>query len=298
LQDEIWTWRVNVSNVAVPDAAPSAGQAPLENATIVYKTYDLQWPGPNSLNEKLRQTENLADSGEPRTIGVSFYQFPVQAEYANRYTEDDNGSCAEIFGDDCTAQWLQLLAAPDGQNVTAALEVCEDRLLPLSQGSRGIRSDSGEILFFHSSGQMMLTFWITAIADGESPTPGSNDYLGRPINETESGETFYFRNGGPSRGLEGAAGAVNGTNTTIFDNVLSAVQMIGLTGLPGEPRLLCMRVNLEATDEQASGGQTTPSDNSTSSDSTTSAGMRMIPSFAALGWSIGLAIISIVSATL
>jgi hypothetical protein len=84
---------------------------------------------------------------------------------------------------------------------------------------------------------------ITGLGNGTAPN--GTDVYGRPYNETTSGGPVLSRQGGPNN--IGSA-AVNGTNTTLLDNELSYVQMMALTGLPnGQPRLMCMRVNLERT---------------------------------------------------
>jgi hypothetical protein len=91
----------------------------------------------------------------------------------------------------------------------------------------------------------ILTSSTTELGNGTAAN--GTDRYGNGYNETESGDAVVHDTGG-ANWREGRA--VNGTNTTIFDNELSQIQMIGLTGLPGQARLMCMRVSLE----QISGG--------------------------------------------
>jgi hypothetical protein len=107
LQDETWTWRTNVSNVAVPDALSYDG-SPLVDPTFVYSTYDLQWPGGGTLNEKLNQSGNRDSLGDPAPLCLTAFKLRVRSRYANQYEESDNGNCESVFGAECAAAFLAI----------------------------------------------------------------------------------------------------------------------------------------------------------------------------------------------
>ncbi|SMQ48383.1 unnamed protein product [Zymoseptoria tritici ST99CH_1A5] len=228
---ETWTWRVNISNVAVPDAIQAfpSEQPPLVDPKIVYVTYDIQWPGAETLNEKINQSESDRNQGQGREICMTAYDVDVRARYANQYKESDNGDCESIFGDNCTAGLMSALRSSSGgcQSPGPFPQSCIDRFLPADEGYNRGASTQGL---------------------GNGTAQNGTAANGESYNETESGSPFRFWLGNRDFGRGQGRGAVNGTNTTLFDEELSRVQMLALTGFPdGQSRLMCLRVSTEKT---------------------------------------------------
>jgi hypothetical protein len=151
IDNETWTWRVNITNVAVPDARqPFPGeQPPLVDPHVVYMTYDFQWPGGGTLNEKINQSDSSV-SGQPQQVCMTTYWAPVRSQYANRYQESDNGDCSSVFGGDCTAAFLSALRPafggqcrlPQGDPMP---DECRNRVLPPGPGVFSGASTSGKL---------------------------------------------------------------------------------------------------------------------------------------------------------
>ncbi|KAI0509117.1 hypothetical protein F5B22DRAFT_618522 [Xylaria bambusicola] len=94
LTDIEWTWRVNVSDFSVPNAA--AGRDPLNDPHIVHTTYDFTWP----------EGGNLSSALPPSTNAVCIQWLDVignPANISNTYTEDnaDSTDCTPMLGREC-----------------------------------------------------------------------------------------------------------------------------------------------------------------------------------------------------
>lgn len=241
---------MNISNVAVPDAIQAfpSEQPPLVDPKIVYVTYDIQWPGAETLNEKINQSESDRNQGQGREICMTAYDVDVRARYANQYKESDNGDCESIFGDNCTAGLMSALRSSSGgcQSPGPFPQSCIDRFLPADEGYNRGASTQGEYFIGGMFQDTRLMDISTGLGNGTAQNGTAAN--GESYNETESGSPFRFWLGNRDFGRGQGRGAVNGTNTTLFDEELSRVQMLALTGFPdGQSRLMCLRVSTEKT---------------------------------------------------
>ncbi|KAI1313967.1 hypothetical protein F5Y03DRAFT_389455 [Xylaria venustula] len=96
LKDDEWTWRVNVSDFAVPNA--ESGANVLVDPHVVDTQYDLIWPKGGNLTSALTSQN---DSVCFQTLGI----FGNPANVSNVYTDDDTNStdCTPVLGADCVS---------------------------------------------------------------------------------------------------------------------------------------------------------------------------------------------------
>ncbi|KZL81590.1 hypothetical protein CI238_10632 [Colletotrichum incanum] len=95
-----WTWRVNVTNVALPHL-----EGQIDNITsphLISTSYDFLWPSGGSMSEALPSSNNAF------CVTVLFRpQYP--ANVSGLYTEDKSNStsCEPVLGPDCVAAVLR-----------------------------------------------------------------------------------------------------------------------------------------------------------------------------------------------
>ncbi|KAI0975254.1 hypothetical protein F4678DRAFT_484931 [Xylaria arbuscula] len=110
LKDEEWTWRVNVSDFAVPNA--ESGANVLVDPHVVDTQYDLTWPKGGNLTSALPSRN---DSVCFQNIGI----FGNPANVSNAYTDDNTNStdCTPVLGAECVSAIVDdaRLASADGR---------------------------------------------------------------------------------------------------------------------------------------------------------------------------------------
>ena len=115
-----WTWRVNISNVAVPNSNEYAANA----------QYDLQWPFGGTLQSYLErfQEEGSTDNDETNLCGY-FSVFTLPQNITGRYMQSFNGNCSALLGDQCARSLSSsLLGSSCRAGPVDNLDGCSDTL--------------------------------------------------------------------------------------------------------------------------------------------------------------------------
>jgi hypothetical protein len=120
---EIWTWRVNITEIAVPDQISDLGM-PSANFSqglhVANTQWQLEWPSDD---------DSLQMFLGKRNMSVSFTTLVSNkpSNITDRYKDADNGNCATILGDQCTQSLTQ--TASKGPTIKfLGLEGCENTL--------------------------------------------------------------------------------------------------------------------------------------------------------------------------
>ncbi|KAK3110252.1 hypothetical protein LTR53_015643 [Teratosphaeriaceae sp. CCFEE 6253] len=100
-----WQWRVNVTNVATPNATsenPSVVTV-TPDPHVAYTTYDLSWSGDGTLTDELARLANTTQ-GDPGAVSMCAYV--VYGKLVNTTVTD----CASALGDQCLQSLMSDLA--------------------------------------------------------------------------------------------------------------------------------------------------------------------------------------------
>ncbi|KAI0389069.1 hypothetical protein F5Y17DRAFT_463102 [Xylariaceae sp. FL0594] len=126
-----WTWRINVTEVAVPDDLSYLGLASPDNSSSLFsqglRVVNTQWQlgWPRSDND----TSTFESFLLKRNTNASFTSLVITTskKILESYDEGDNGDCTKVLGSDC-AKTLTEAAAKDGLTgqLTALDDACED----------------------------------------------------------------------------------------------------------------------------------------------------------------------------
>jgi len=115
---ETWTWRVNVTEVAVPDNIYDIGKdtANFSKGLHVANTqWQLEWPGDEETLEELLTKRNLS-------VTIFTYIANVPSNITDNYKPEDNGDCKALLGDRCVA-WLSAFNSTGGEGCRDTLGV-------------------------------------------------------------------------------------------------------------------------------------------------------------------------------
>ncbi|KAI0539519.1 hypothetical protein GGR58DRAFT_464592 [Xylaria digitata] len=96
LADLEWTWRINVTDFAAPNAIDYNGNSEFVDPHIVSTSYDFNWSGPQNLSAQLNGTATRL------CLTVADYT-ELPANVTDAYTEEDTGStsCVSTLGQAC-----------------------------------------------------------------------------------------------------------------------------------------------------------------------------------------------------
>ncbi|KAI1120392.1 hypothetical protein F5Y10DRAFT_127619 [Nemania abortiva] len=221
LRDSEWTWRINVTNIAAPDADPHNAT---EDTHVVAATYDFTWPVAGNISTALDGSTSplcLASLGELVDLPVNI---------TNAYTDGTGSDCAPVLGQDCVDAMLAQAPVPNARDCNMTSTVLWSSI-PECRGSFGVSS---------------------RLQDGFSvSTPAFN--LSATANHTwESGQGFYWDitelvNGTASQDFLNLGNKVH---------ILMMYTDLGLGNSGGlqRPQLLCSRANVtELPDKDANG---------------------------------------------
>ncbi|KAI1312918.1 hypothetical protein F5Y03DRAFT_390619 [Xylaria venustula] len=214
LQDSDWTWRVNVSDVAVPDATHL--EKNITDPHIVSLTWDFSWPGNDNLSDILG-----GNGSEFCWVQLdSNYDFPVNV--TNTFTEDiaTNSSCVPALGKACVDAILKIVP---NNCVWESVDIDFTRF-PECAG---------------------------AFADSVHHNTEGEAYIGNFLNNTDptfqlsSGGPFYLRLSVPVNGAQSETfnAVANGLNIVLLSAKIRESRSEAQHGYVQGSELLCTRVN-------------------------------------------------------
>nr|POE47558.1 hypothetical protein CFP56_00889 [Quercus suber] len=209
-----WTWRVNVSDISVPDATVEfPGEDPPigDDPHVVNVVWDFEWSGPSGINQAVADGLNASSSSDG-TTNTQLCLFGVRADLpanvTGKYSADDDGNCGSTLGSQCVGSILgDILPNPNG---------CP--LLPSFINLLGCEGSLGVTTDLEASGFQL--------ADASAANASS----------FFSGQGFYYH----------ASAAHAGANTTTYQDEVSTLQMLILAG-PVTNQILCQRVGPAST---------------------------------------------------
>jgi hypothetical protein len=127
---EEWTWRVNLTEIAVPDNISDLGDSSAnfsKGLHIVNTQWQLEWPTSSS-NGGANSSNNTFEAFlQERNMNASFTSLVVKhsSKIADDYDDDDNGDCKKVLGRDC-AKALTDAVSKDLSEQLSALNNCKD----------------------------------------------------------------------------------------------------------------------------------------------------------------------------
>lgn len=107
---ETWAWSVNITDVPVPNQPDDLGMPSANNSKglhVINAQWQLQWPGDNNSSENLQAFLALRNL----SINVFAHRISLPSNITSKYTNQDNGNCSTILGDQCTQSLIQALVA-------------------------------------------------------------------------------------------------------------------------------------------------------------------------------------------
>lgn len=128
--EEEWTWRINITDIAVPNNPFSFGFEDTsfsDGLRVANTQWQLVWgsPGHSTLDSLARSRD--------ATIRFSFLISNKPSSILEEYSSDDGGDCAPILGEECTESLKR--AASGGPVVFTGLAGCDD-ILVTNDGGR------------------------------------------------------------------------------------------------------------------------------------------------------------------
>lgn len=127
---EQWRWRVNVTDIAVPDSISSIGRNDVnftQGLRVANTQWQLEWPA--SVGQTLEGSLRARDGIAYFTALISNKPWSI----TDGYSDDNDGDCAPILGEECVESLTE--AASRGTVLFTGLEGCEDTLIPNDGGS-------------------------------------------------------------------------------------------------------------------------------------------------------------------
>jgi len=132
---EGWSWRVNITNVAVPNAtvaSPGDSASLTLDPHVAYTTYDLRWPNSGTLNDQLISMANTSGVSSSGLDMCAYVTTGIVAKQAQ-------SNCSSALGDQCVQSMLNDLAnspnaATCGWAPMATLQGCENVFVNATNG--------------------------------------------------------------------------------------------------------------------------------------------------------------------
>ncbi|CCF45079.1 hypothetical protein CH063_14278 [Colletotrichum higginsianum] len=224
-QDE-WTWRVNVSEFKLSHLASNFSALNITDPTFFTTTYDLSWPLGGNISTALR------GSNSPFCVTTFDYLFPPNV--TKMYTEENTNSvdCEHILGEDCLTKLYF-----EGNNLDGDQCVRPPWTeIPECSGTLGAAAQ-----YRPESGRQPFTFTL-ATADMNLDSDNNSLSEAQPV---LSGESIWTFESGVINGAEAArefSYATNRLQVFMFNNWIDI-----RNGRASRPNILCMRVNVTTT---------------------------------------------------
>ncbi|KAI1872851.1 uncharacterized protein JN550_003725 [Neoarthrinium moseri] len=223
LADVEWTWRVNISEYAMPDNEKKGAAV---DSRIISTAYDFSWAGAGDMSSQL----DLSEGGLCFTIMDAPKDFPVNV--TNSYTKDDvnSASCNPVLGQACVDAIVSQANRETGSPVRCSAPQRSWYALPECQSTLGytdtVLGTWGAVTFSY----------------------GFFNHSSNSTNSWENGEGWYGSFSAPQN-RSGGAEYYTATNRLQIILVNPIVRGPGSSGtlenapyIQG-PQLSCMRVN-------------------------------------------------------
>lgn len=214
-----WTWRVNITDVSVPDNTTTSTVKNLTDPRVVNVQWDLRWPGNGSLADAILLDNNGRSMADPEQLCVVMIGGTWGPNITSNYSASDNGDCSNVLGSQCAQSVMSHLGGSVGTCPTADLSNLEGCNSTLST----------------SRGPGQLSFAL----GNATHVPESAQNL-----TLQQGDAFAFS----------SYSATNGTNTTSYETASAQLQMLVLQDANGA-NLLCQVVNTTLAKAEKSGAR-------------------------------------------
>jgi len=221
--DSSWTWRVNISEVAVPDSS--------DGLQVVNTQWDLQWPGAGSLQSFVARAGLNGSEGGGLCLTVA--EFDLLPNVTSRYSESDQGNCSAVLGDQCAEKLRAVYLNGDCDKPPAALpQTFEECMDVVSAADGHSHADPGTLIDgnFNQTIQSGDTVWY------HTSSAVSQDNISAPYAEAESRLSILLLReiSGTGEGSAAATMLCQVVNPSASSGVRSgsvALSAWGLTGL-------------------------------------------------------------------
>ncbi|KAK0935301.1 hypothetical protein LTR29_013093 [Friedmanniomyces endolithicus] len=244
---EGWSWRVNITNVAVPNAtvaSPGDSASLTLDPHVAYTTYDLRWPNSGTLNDQLISMANTSGVSSSGLDMCAYVTTGIVAKQAQ-------SNCSSALGDQCVQSMLNDLAnspnaATCGWAPMATLQGCENVFVNATNGLNTLGFTLG------------------------NSTASSNS----TAQALQPNEAFFYS----------TSEAIAATNLTYLDAQKQALQLMILQ-VGGQSQVLCMSLNdaTSNTTSTASPSSSTSAAPSSTSHSAAVAGVERMVGFGVVG---------------
>ncbi|KAK1975904.1 hypothetical protein LZ30DRAFT_693255 [Colletotrichum cereale] len=229
LEQDEWTWRVNVTEFALPRLPANLSTAGINIPSTFATTYDLAWPTGGNISSALR------GSSAPFCVTAFDYLFP--ANVTGLFTADDANStdCERILGEECMNALYY-----EGNNLDA-----DQCVVPAWGDIPACNATLGAAVRADRAGRPFTFSLATADANPASANNALNDAA--PV---QSGEGIWTFQGGVLGGpdaVRGYADASSRLQVFMFNTWLNITN-----GRVSKPNVLCMRVNTRAVPTETS----------------------------------------------
>ncbi|GKT95249.1 hypothetical protein Ct61P_13099 [Colletotrichum tofieldiae] len=230
LEQDEWTWRVNVTEFGLPYLASNFSAVNISNPSYFTTTYDLTWPAGGNISAAMR------GSNSPFCVTTFDYLFP--ANVTDMYTQENTNStdCEHILGEDCLNKLFYEGNNLDGdQCVRPAWNE-----IPECSGTLGAAVRA-------SAGGRPFTFSLsTSDINLDSENNALND--AQPI---QSGEGVWAFESGVINRADATQGYLDATNRLQIFMFNTWIDI--RNGRVSKPNVLCMRVNTTSLARNTSG---------------------------------------------
>lgn len=251
--EETWTWRVNISEVAVPDYPRELGRDDASysmDRRVINTIWQLGWPE--------TEDDSFLDFLTSRETDVYFQAriLVLPSNVTDKYDENDNGDCVPMLGEDCVKRIADETNRGRKELVTwSRFEECRDTL---NQDRSGRDILGAGIGFGKRYSYLLLTFLCLAAPIFKSCL--SNTFLsGWTKNSSNSPTLGNFSLSRSDSLLYYTTAPYEGENNTAMDYMKGAVQffIMSFSYDSSRPRpgsdtgatLLCRIVDPEAAKE-------------------------------------------------
>jgi hypothetical protein len=119
---EDWTWRINVTDLAIPDRTSDLGSSSASFARGLHITntqWQLQWPG---------SSDTLQSFLSGRDMEVTFNALSVlkPSNVTDAYNAGDKGNCTKLLGNECTQSITKAIS--EGSTLQILFPACQNTI--------------------------------------------------------------------------------------------------------------------------------------------------------------------------
>jgi hypothetical protein len=119
---EDWTWRINITDLAIPDRTSDLGSSSASFSRGLHVTntqWQLQWPG---------SSDTLQTFLSERDMEVTFNALSVlkPSNVTDAYNAEDKGECTKLLGSECTQSITKAIS--DGSTLQILFPACQNTI--------------------------------------------------------------------------------------------------------------------------------------------------------------------------